>query len=268
MNWSTPGVGQLAQLGDVLVGRAQDAEPVGHLVADERGVRRADLGVVVVVVALAVADVAGQARRQLLARVLVDEVDDVVRDERREPARPLAADLARADVGRRRRLDPDRAGSRPAAVGRLADLADEPADEVGVGELEDQPVGDAAGHRQGHRAVAGDPDRQRPCRSRAAAAPCPRTRPSGPRRAPDDPDRLLGVAIVVGGLPSTRRAESPRPMPRSIRPPDSSSSVASADAVTDGSRVPGLVTQVPRRSRVVASAISVSRGRARATGRG
>ena len=32
------------------------------------------------------------------------------------------------------------------------------------------------------------------------------------------------------------------------------------DAVTDGSRVAGLVTHVPRRSRVVAPAISVSRG--------
>ena len=67
-------------------------------------------------------------------------------------------------------------------------------------------------------------------------------------------------AIVIGGLPSTRRAESPRPIPRSIRPLEISSSVASEDAVTDGSRVPGLVTQVPRRSRFVAPAISVSRG--------
>ncbi len=66
------------------------------------------------------------------------------------------------------------------------------------------------------------------------------------------------VAIVVGGLPSTRRAESPRPMPRSIRPPETSLRTASADAVTDGSRVAGLVTQVPRRSRVVAWAIRVS----------
>ena len=67
------------------------------------------------------------------------------------------------------------------------------------------------------------------------------------------------VAIVVGGLPSTRRAESPRPMPRSIRPPDTSSRTARADAVTDGSRVAGFVTHVPSRSRVVAWAIRVSR---------
>ena len=67
-------------------------------------------------------------------------------------------------------------------------------------------------------------------------------------------------AIVIGGLPSTRRAESPRPMPRSIRPSDTSSSVASTEAVTDGSRVPGLVTHVPRRIRSVTPAISVSSG--------
>ena len=48
------GVGQLAELGDVLVGLAQHAEPVRHLVPDERRVRRADLGVMEVVVPLAV----------------------------------------------------------------------------------------------------------------------------------------------------------------------------------------------------------------------
>ena len=66
--------------------------------------------------------------------------------------------------------------------------------------------------------------------------------------------------MEVGGLPSTRRAESPRPMPRSIRPPDSSFSSASSDAVTDGSRVAGFVTHVPRRILVVACAIKVRRG--------
>src|SRR5437879_806114 len=67
------------------------------------------------------------------------------------------------------------------------------------------------------------------------------------------------VAIVVGPLPRTRRAESPRPIPRSMRPPLTWLSVASALAVTEGSRVAGLVTQVPRRSRSLAVAMSVSR---------
>ena len=102
---------------------AQDAEPVGHLVADERRVRRADLGVVEVVVAGPVGDVAGQRLGQLLARVLVDEVDDVVRHERREPARPLAPHVARPDVGRRRGLDLDRGRIAPGRRGGLADLA-------------------------------------------------------------------------------------------------------------------------------------------------
>ena len=68
------------------------------------------------------------------------------------------------------------------------------------------------------------------------------------------------MAMVVGALPSTRRALSPRPMPRSIRPPLISLSVASALAVTLGSRVAGLVTQVPSRSRWVLIAIIVSSG--------
>ena len=68
------------------------------------------------------------------------------------------------------------------------------------------------------------------------------------------------VAIVVGALPTTRRALSPRPMPRSMRPPESSSSTASSEAVTLGSRVAGLVTHVPRRIVVVAWAMSVSSG--------
>ena len=67
-------------------------------------------------------------------------------------------------------------------------------------------------------------------------------------------------ASVVGFFPSTRRALSPRPIPRSIRPPEMTLRVASALAVTLGSRVAGLVTQVPRRMRVVLSAISVSSG--------
>ena len=107
------GVREDVELLDDLVDLAEDAEPVRDLVADEAGVRRADLGVVVVVVAGAVLDVAGQRLRELLARVLVDEVDDVVRDQRREPARPLAADVARAEVERRRGLDLDGARVAP-----------------------------------------------------------------------------------------------------------------------------------------------------------
>ena len=66
------------------------------------------------------------------------------------------------------------------------------------------------------------------------------------------------VFMLVGGLPSTRRALSPRPMPRSMRPSLSSLSTARVEAVTLGSRVAGLVTQVPSRIRSVAWAMSVS----------
>ena len=52
-------------------------------------------------------------------------------------------------------------GSRPASARALAHEADAPLDQVRVGELEDDAVGDAPGQLQRLRAVAGDPDRQR-----------------------------------------------------------------------------------------------------------
>ena len=51
--------------------------------------------------------------------------------------------------------------------------------------------------------------------------------------------------IGVGFWPITRTAESPRPMPITIRPPEMSCSVAYAAAVTAGWRVAGFVTQWP-----------------------
>ena len=86
--------------------------------------------------------------------------------------------------------------------------------------------------------------------------------PSYSTARPSQSSRIVAVASssvasVVGGLPRTRRAESPRPMPRSIRPCERSWSTASALAVTDGSRVAGFVTQVPRRRRSLAWAMSV-----------
>ena len=65
------------------------------------------------------------------------------------------------------------------------------------------------------------------------------------------------LASVVGGFPRTRRAESPRPMPRSMRPLVRSCSTARVLAVTDGSRVAGFVTHVPSRMRSVFCAMSV-----------
>src|SRR4051794_30098195 len=65
---------------------------------------------------------------------------------------------------------------------------------------------------------------------------------------------------VTGSYPIVRRAESPRPMPTTMRPPDTSCSVAVALAVTVGSRVPGLVTHRPSLMRSVASAAAVRNG--------
>ena len=54
------------------------------------------------------------------------------------------------------------------------------------------------------------------------------------------------ISRTVVGLPLvTRTAESPRPMPQTVRLPNISLRVANSDAVTDQSRVPGLVTMGP-----------------------
>ena len=254
-------VGKALELGEMVVDRAEHAEAVGHLVADEARVRRPHLGVVEVVVALPVADVAGQRLGQLLARVLVHEVDDVVADEGREPAGPLAAVGEVADVGRRRSLDPDRAG-RPAGRGLgVANLADEPGDQVGIGELEDHAIGDPAGHRERHRAVAGDPHRQRPSPSsrevevRALVG----DRLAGDE-GPDDPDRLLERRHR-----GRRLAEH---APGGVAAPDAEVHPAAAELVERGqgrrghARLAraGFVTHVPSRSRSVAWAMSVRSG--------
>src|SRR5688572_1287873 len=91
--------------------RPDDRELIGDLIAYELGVVAADLGMVEVVVPLATLDVAPELLRQLFLRVLVDEVDDVVADQCREPAHLVAGqrDVVR-DIGRRGRHDLDRVG--------------------------------------------------------------------------------------------------------------------------------------------------------------
>ncbi len=63
------------------------------------------------------------------------------------------------------------------------------------------------------------------------------------------------VASDAGVPPVTRTAESPRPMPHTVRGPNMSLSVANSDAVTVQSRVSGLVTIGPTLMRVVAARI-------------
>ena len=61
------------------------------------------------------------------------------------------------------------------------------------------------------------------------------------------------VASEAGRWPMARRAESPRPMPHTVRFPNMSLSVANSEAVTDQSRVTGLVTIGPTVSAEVAA---------------
>ena len=72
--------------------------------------------------------------------------------------------------------------------------------------------------------------------------------------------RRSNSATSTGFWPITRRAESPRPIPITIRPFEMSCSVAYALASTVGSRVPGFVTQWPSLIVFVCAAASVSSG--------
>ena len=67
-------------------------------------------------------------------------------------------------------------------------------------------------------------------------------------------------STLTGFWPIVRRAESPRPIPITIRPPDIAWSVANALAVTVGSRVPGFVTFSPSFIVFVSSAAIVRSG--------
>ena len=65
------------------------------------------------------------------------------------------------------------------------------------------------------------------------------------------------TSLSVVGLPlSTRTAESPRPMPHTVRLPYISLRVAKTDAVTVQSRVAGLVTIGPTMTRLVSARIA------------
>ncbi len=63
------------------------------------------------------------------------------------------------------------------------------------------------------------------------------------------------VARVMGLRPMKRSAESPRPIPQMVRPPDMSLRVANREASTVQSRLPGLVTIGPTTTRSVAASI-------------
>ena len=69
------------------------------------------------------------------------------------------------------------------------------------------------------------------------------------------PIASASVARLHGRRPMTRMAESPRPMPHTVRSPNVSLSVANSEAITVQSRVPGLVTIGPTTMRSVAASI-------------
>ena len=140
---------------------AEHGETVADLVGDELPVLRAHARVLVVVVELPRLDVIGQRLRDdgAVGPVALDQVLDVVRDHRREPARLLAAVLDRPDVARRADDALELCGIAARLLGRRARGAHDPLDDLGVGELDDHAVAEASCDRERLRPVSGDPHR-------------------------------------------------------------------------------------------------------------
>ena len=106
-------------------------------------------------------DVVGQRLGEVLRVVTFQQVDDVVGDQRREPADLLARrPQVVGDEGRGGRLDLD-VVERPAGFLRpLPHELQAPLDNGGVGELNDDPVGHPPGGAERLRPVARHPDGQ------------------------------------------------------------------------------------------------------------
>src|SRR5262249_49459618 len=131
------------------------------LVRHEFTVLRADARVLFVVVELARLDEVRELLRDLgVLAVPLDQVHDVVRDHRREPARLLTrvGDVV-GDVARR--ADDARALARvaPGPLGRAASSVHDPLDDHRVGELDDHAVRHVPRDGERLRAVTRDPQR-------------------------------------------------------------------------------------------------------------
>ena len=169
LNWSTPIDSSSRSFSVHLLGVAEHAEAVADLVGDELAVRGADAAVVLVVVELPRLDEVGQRARDLVGVVAValDQVHDVVRDHRREPAHLLArlGDVV-GDVARRADDALERGRVAARLLGGLAGGVHDPLDDLRVGELDDHAVADAAGDGRAPSA------RSRRPTSGSSAAPC------------------------------------------------------------------------------------------------
>src|SRR5256885_624320 len=133
--------GELAELFDVLVDLAGDAETIDRFVVDECGIRGPRLGVMLVVIARAISDVRGEVGWESLLAVALHQIDDVVRYQSGEPADAIADLVPWTDVCRRGAHHRDRARIAAGLPRAVAEQADAPADEARVSELDDRAVG-------------------------------------------------------------------------------------------------------------------------------
>src|SRR5713101_4745912 len=154
---------QRAKFFNVRFSRTKQAKAVCHFIRDEVTVAAVDFAMVKVIVLPAVAYIRGQSRREFLRLVARNQIDDMVRNQGRKPAHAFAADfqiIRNPDRRSRHNLDLLRISSR--SLSALLDEADAPLDQVGIGELQDDTIGDSACEFEHFRSVSCNPHRRNP----------------------------------------------------------------------------------------------------------
>ena len=120
-------------------------------------------------------------------------------------------------------------GSRPASAAASRAVVHDPLDDHRVGELDDHAVADAAGDRERLRAVAGDPHRDlrqlRPHPRELQLLVVPLDL-AAVHEVLDHRAAALELRDRDGLVADVAHAESPRPMPITMRPSEMSCSVA------------------------------------------
>src|SRR5271154_3842204 len=129
---------QRVNLFDVCLGGTEQAEAIRYFIRHEVTVAAVDFAMMKVIVLAAIAYIRGERSGKLLRFVARNQIDDVVRHQRREPAHTLASQFHIVrDPDWRGGHDLDCPWISSGTFGTFVDKANAPLDQVGISELQD-----------------------------------------------------------------------------------------------------------------------------------
>src|ERR1700730_14809728 len=152
---------QRAKFFNVRFSRTKQAKAVCHLIRHEVPVAAVDFAMMKIIVLAAIAYIRSQSRREFLRLVARNQIDDMVRNQSREPAHAFAADfqiVRNPDWRSCHNLDLPRISSR--SLSALLDEANAPLDQVRICELQDHAIADTASEFEHFRSISRDPHRR------------------------------------------------------------------------------------------------------------